>query len=508
MNVMKTACLSLLCLLAPLAAVKAQSPTADTSTTTTLSRLPDNGLTPRVDTIKFTLNPAHGAIRGKRGETVGWGFKVEWASNAGDRLSFTKSSLLGDFSHITSGAYTDVISQFGGNDVGVVNPGTTWEQTFQSQPTLAGVGFLTIDPNAVIGAQYIGQLQLHYTVLDSNTSAQNKLGVFTATLDVTVTVDPPSPPSPLDQVITFAPIADIAVNAAPVPVSATSDSGLPVKLASLNPSICALVDGMLTPVAAGTCTVEAWQDGNDWTHPAASIRRTFQVLKVPATVAITGSLDRSYNGSDQTISTTTSPPGLPVDMLYNGDTIPPRDPGIYLVQALIDDPAYTGAAEVMLTITDHTPAPVSQYASWLQTNFTPQEILDGTFTDPNAYLAGDGFSNLFKYAMGLDPWAPLSATDRSALPRLSGSGPPTFVFDIPTTAAADVIITIQANSDLVSTNWQEIARRVGSGPWTGPADVFTGTPNPEGTRQSILVTEPPTPIYNSRFYRLEILPNP
>ena len=292
------------------------------------------------------------------------------------------------------------------------------------------------------------------------------------------------------------------------PLSPTASSMLPVTLTSLNPDVCTVDGSTVTILSAGTCSIVANQLGSFSFSEAQPVTQTFEIEKLPASVTITGSVNRSYTGSDQTFTTNTTPAGLPVRMLYNGDYTPPRSPGLYLIQAMIDDPTYSGTSQVLLTINDTRPAPVSHYGSWLQTHFTPQEILDGTFTDPNANLAGDDFNNLFKYAMGLDPWAPLSSTDREALLRMSGSGAPSVVFDIPVIAPADATMTVQASSNLVSTNWQEIARRVGSAPWTGPADVFTGTPNAEGTRQSILVTEPPTPINNSRFYRLQILPNP
>ena len=45
-------------------------------------------------------------------------------------------------------------------------------------------------------------------------------------------------------------------------LSASAGSGLPVTLTSSTPEVCTVVDGLVTAVAAGSCTVVATQEGD------------------------------------------------------------------------------------------------------------------------------------------------------------------------------------------------------------------------------------------------------
>ncbi|MBL9129609.1 MAG: cadherin repeat domain-containing protein, partial [Verrucomicrobiaceae bacterium] len=166
---------------------------------------------------------------------------------------------------------------------------------------------------------------------------------------VTVTVDAPDPVPVVDQVITFPPIADKTLGDAPAALIASSDRNLPITFESLTPNICTVTNGVLTVVAAGTCTIEASQFGDDATNAAQPVTQTFEVRKIPATVTITGSGTRNYNGTTQSMTAVTDPPGLTVLMLYDGQETPPSEPGIYTVQARIIDPMYEGSAQATLS---------------------------------------------------------------------------------------------------------------------------------------------------------------
>lgn len=67
--------------------------------------------------------------------------------------------------------------------------------------------------------------------------------------------------NPASQTITFPTLAQQLVGA-PYTLSATASSGLPVTFVSLTTAICAVSGSILSPVAAGTCTVQASQAGN------------------------------------------------------------------------------------------------------------------------------------------------------------------------------------------------------------------------------------------------------
>ncbi|MEO8617398.1 MAG: hypothetical protein ABI600_19860, partial [Luteolibacter sp.] len=152
--------------------------------------------------------------------------------------------------------------------------------------------------------------------------------------------------------------------------------------------------------------------------------------------------------------------------------------------------------------------PAALFNLWLQTNFTTEQIQAGTLTSLTANPSGDGVKNLIKYAMGFNPLTPLTATNQASLLQIAGStgGVGSVIFEIPSTPSADVTIIVQASSSFAT--WSEIARRAGGGSWTGTADVFTGSPTLDGTRFPILVTEPATPVYGRRFYRLSFLSTP
>lgn len=84
--------------------------------------------------------------------------------------------------------------------------------------------------------------------------------------------DSDSPPGAAKtaQTITFSPTAAITVGGGTGTLAATSTSGLAVAFSSTTTSICTVSGTTLTPVAAGTCHIEASQAG-DATYEAATV---------------------------------------------------------------------------------------------------------------------------------------------------------------------------------------------------------------------------------------------
>lgn len=468
----------------------------------TLAPLPDYSAggthEPRLDVL--TIEPAEGGswdLVGKPGDHIGWGFKINWSSNAGDSLSFSGSLLTEYPLNTLRSTYTDRIGESGGKTGRLVTVGDTWESAYT--PEGGGVGEMIL--SGVPNTTYTGGLVLSFDVYDTTTPNPLRIGSFRITVPVSIAV---VAPEPLGQTITFAPLAARSLDGAPFTVPASASSALPVTIRSLQPDLCTVgEDGVVTPLAAGTCTLVAEQAGNDFYSPAPMVFQTLEITKAPATVAIQGNLNATYDGTDKLLSATTTPAGLTVKWLYNGETTPPRAPGIYLVDAVIDDPVREGQSQAQLIITDTTPAPLAAYADWLLQHFTPEEIAAGLVTAQNANLAADGTPNLLKYAFGLDPRTTMSAEARAALPRFAGTGGTNgLVFSLPVAPSGDLVIKVEASSDLVI--WTEIARRTRGEAWTGSASVFTGTPDVSGVRAETLVTEPATPVYQRRFYRLNI----
>lgn len=150
------------------------------------------------------------------------------------------------------------------------------------------------------------------------------------------------------QAITFAPIADRAVNAPAFNLTATASSGLPVSY-QLVSGPATLVGNTLSVTGLGTVTVRASQAGNLNHLPASDVEQSFNVVKAPATVTL-GALAATYSGSEKSATATTSPPGLTATLTYDGGATAPTAAGSYSVVATIEDPVYQGSATGTLVI--------------------------------------------------------------------------------------------------------------------------------------------------------------
>jgi hypothetical protein len=94
---------------------------------------------------------------------------------------------------------------------------------------------------------------------------------------------------------------------------------------------------------------------------------------------------------------------------------------------------------------------VSGYASWQDDVFTSEEQANPSMSDEQASPAGDGISNLMKYAMKLDP----KSSGVANLPRSSArDGHLTLTFRR-NKLASDLTYTVQVTSDLTSAEWQD-----------------------------------------------------
>lgn len=470
---------------------------------TTLDGLPnyDDGGIPaaRIDTLTMTLDPASGQIHGPRGTTVGWGFTVEWASNAGDKLAFTGSRLVGETSALTTG-YKDYIGILSGKTNGITSAGETWTRAFVENK--GGLGAVPLLPTAKPGSGYVGKLLLTFNVYDSRgPDLGETLGTFEMLLDVSVLVDSEEP---VDQTITFNPIANTTYGGASFTVNATASSGLPVTLTSLNPEVCTMDGNTVTVVNAGTCTLLAAQDGDTQYNAAPMVTQSFEVAKAPASVTISGALTQNYNGTPKSLSGQPDPNGLNVTMLYSGDTSPPTEPGVYFVKAVIDEPNYEGFTETDFFIVDTRPPPLTSLSQWLAGKFNPLDLSNPLVVGGSADPDSDGFQNSFEYAMGFNPSSPSTAAERDALPKVSVTPIDwTLYFSIPDQAGSDVTFVVETSPDLTPASWQEISRRVGNGEWTGTANVFSGSP--QDSRIPILVTQPSLPLQERRFYRMRVV---
>lgn len=86
------------------------------------------------------------------------------------------------------------------------------------------------------------------------------------------------------QAITFESPGFQAINGKPSALAATSDSGLPVSLASLTPEVCTVSGTALTLVSKGQCAISAAQDGSNDYAPALPVMVAFTVGDAPPPV--------------------------------------------------------------------------------------------------------------------------------------------------------------------------------------------------------------------------------
>lgn len=109
-----------------------------------------------------------------------------------------------------------------------------------------------------------------------------------------------------------------------------------------------LVYDPATPVDAGSYEVEATLSNPNYTLTGTTTA-TLVIAQANASI-ILSNLVQTYDGTPKPVTVTTVPAGLPVDVTYDGDDTAPTDVGSYDVEAVIDDPNYTGSASATLQI--------------------------------------------------------------------------------------------------------------------------------------------------------------
>jgi ribosomal protein S11 len=113
------------------------------------------------------------------------------------------------------------------------------------------------------------------------------------------------------QTITFGPLTNEVYGTAPITVSATASSGLPVSFASTTPSICTVSGTTVTLASAGTCGIKATQAGNSDYSAATAVSQSFQITKASQTITF-GTLSNKVLGSAPFTVSATASSGLPV----------------------------------------------------------------------------------------------------------------------------------------------------------------------------------------------------
>jgi flagellar hook assembly protein FlgD len=149
------------------------------------------------------------------------------------------------------------------------------------------------------------------------------------------------------QTITFPALADQVVTGQ-VALAATASSGLDVAFEVVD-GPAELSAGVLSFSGTGTVTVVARQSGNANWEAALDVTNAFAVTKVLAMVQLQA-LEQVYDGTARTVTATSDPAGLPVQITYDGQATAPVAAGTYAVTATINHEAYSGMATGLLVV--------------------------------------------------------------------------------------------------------------------------------------------------------------
>jgi hypothetical protein len=128
-------------------------------------------------------------------------------------------------------------------------------------------------------------------------------GVITAIFPATSASQ--SPQTKTSQSITFTDPADIIYGQSPAALSATSTSALTVEFTTATPLVCSVSGTMLTVNAAGTCTINANQPGNDNYQAATQVVQSFTITPPTAqSITFATPTGMTLGGATQTVAPT------------------------------------------------------------------------------------------------------------------------------------------------------------------------------------------------------------
>ncbi|MFM5903466.1 MAG: putative Ig domain-containing protein [Microbacteriaceae bacterium] len=163
------------------------------------------------------------------------------------------------------------------------------------------------------------------------------------------------------QTITFPTPSNVVVDAT-TSASATSSSGLAVTLTGNSDAYCTISGGVVTGVAAGTCSITASQEGDSTYAAATSVTRTFTVIPKAPVISTTslagGTISSAYSQTlaatlgDGTYTNWTLVSGpLPAGLTMNSSTGvisgTPTTSGTYAVSFSVDSANQTSATKAL-----------------------------------------------------------------------------------------------------------------------------------------------------------------
>ncbi len=152
----------------------------------------------------------------------------------------------------------------------------------------------------------------------------------------------------LTQSISFTPLGTVTYGAAPLTLTATASSTLPVTY-TIDSGPGSISGNILTISGAGAIKVRMSQPGDSTYGAAVDMVDTLTVTQASATITLSA-LTHTYNGTPKAVTALTTPLGIALGSTYNGSTTLPTAVGTYAVVATITDPNYSGSSSATMTI--------------------------------------------------------------------------------------------------------------------------------------------------------------
>ncbi|OQP46263.1 hypothetical protein A4H97_31375 [Niastella yeongjuensis] len=162
------------------------------------------------------------------------------------------------------------------------------------------------------------------------------------------------------QSITFDALADVTLGDNPIVLNATATSGLAVSYTVSDSTIATILNGVITPLRAGTVIITASQAGDDTYLSAASVSNTLTINKKTQSITF-NALSAVTVGDVATIALkATASSGLPVSytvsdttiaVINNGVLTIKRDGAVTITASQAGDSTYLAATPVVRTLT-------------------------------------------------------------------------------------------------------------------------------------------------------------
>ncbi|MHC1705642.1 MAG: YDG domain-containing protein [Tenuifilaceae bacterium] len=149
-------------------------------------------------------------------------------------------------------------------------------------------------------------------------------------------------------------------------------------LSTIQPTITVSTNATVSPLSGAT---QAFVAGTPVDYTVTAENGTTQIYKVTAKLEAGVTLSNTskvYNGSAQSVTVTTNPVGLTVDVTYDGSASVPKIVGDYAVVATINETAYVGSATGTFSITKADLSVTGLTASNKVYNATAEATLGGT----------------------------------------------------------------------------------------------------------------------------------